>query len=503
MNSTRSNSQDFNSTRCLILISSIIISLSAGTNYAFSAYSAQLAQRLKLSSTTLNSIGISGNLGMYFTSPIVGQIIDRIGPQKPLLFASLSLCLAFGMLLTGIGSSTALSSAAGAAARSFHPRIRATVIGFTLAGFGLSAFFWARIGTLFFSDETESFLLLLCLGTSSFILIGFCGLSSLDSLQQEGRSNFEPLLDDEPDSSVIASSSHDHLSPSTDDQEDDHHPQEIIEELDEKVDVYGTKLMKTLDFWLLWIVMGCCCGTALMIINNLGTIIATLDFQQPSSPSDPNHSSNLAHLQSNQVSLLSIFNCLGRIFAGTISDTLEARLGLSKVWWLGWVSSLFFLSQALGYQVVKNLASISILTGLTGFAYGNMYGTGPNLMIIWFGVDHFATNFGFLNLAPVFAGQIFNLSFGQIYDAHTRINPIPNQLICMQGQSCFREAFRMTIVSCGIACFLAGVLVFRNRKGKLMNGLKKKKKEKRNLMGSHHGTSAEQTWMLSSPTLTA
>ncbi|EGG08069.1 uncharacterized protein MELLADRAFT_77446 [Melampsora larici-populina 98AG31] len=526
------HSQEFNSTRIIILISSIIVSLSAGTNYAFSAYSPQLAERLKLSSTTLNAIGISGNIGMYFASPIVGGIIDRIGPRKPLLFASGLLflgygivweifrsnpipssdqdqkliksnpitvaILAFGMLLTGIGSSTALSSAAGAAAKSFHSRIRATVIGFTLAGFGLSAFFWTRIGALFFSDDTSSFLLVLSLGTSSFILIGVCGLSSLDTLEQERRPKIESLADDEQESSAIATSSHQDLSPS---QDQEHTTQETIQSIDEKVDVYGTKLMKTLDFWLLWIVMGCCCGTALMIINNIGTMIATLDFQEhpPTSthPSDPNNSSIVSHIQSNQVSLLSVFNCLGRIFAGLISDTLEARYGLSKVWWLCWVSSLFLLSQYLGQQVVKNLSSISLLTGLTGFAYGNMYGSGPNLMIIWFGVDHFTTNFGFLNLAPVFAGQIINLSFGQIYDAHYRQNPLPNQLLCMEGQACYRDAFRITIVSCGIALFLAGVLVLRNRNG---NG---NRLHKRKLSGSDEETSTEQTWMLGSPTLTA
>lgn len=530
MTTTRTDSQDFNSTRIIILISSIIVSLSAGTNYAFSAYSPQLAERLKLSSTTLNAIGISGNIGMYFSSPIVGRIIDRIGPRKPLLFASGLLffgygivweifrsnpmpdsdhqpiksdpitiaILAFGMLLTGIGSSTALSSAAGAAAKSFNPRIRATVIGITLAGFGLSAFFWASIRALFFSDDTANFLLLLSLGTSSFILIGVCGLSWLDRLEEERRPGFEALADDEQDSLAIASPSQDDRSSS---QDPENSAREIIQPVEETVDVYGTKLMKTLDFWLLWIVMGCCCGTALMIINNIGTIIATLDFQQhpfTGNPSDPNRSSTVSHIQSNQVSLLSVFNCLGRIFAGTISDTLEARFNLSKVWWLSWVSSLFLLSQVLGYQVVKNLSSISLLTGLTGFAYGNMYGCGPNLMIVWFGVDHFATNFGFLNLAPVFAGQIINLSFGQIYDAHYRQNPLPNQSLCMEGQLCYRDAFRITIVSCGIAFLLAGLLVFRNRNAK-GNGLN----QKRRSGGADDGTSTEQTWMLSSPTLTA
>ncbi|KAH9810738.1 hypothetical protein DFH28DRAFT_1183742 [Melampsora americana] len=109
-----------------------------------------------------------------------------------------------------------------------------------------------------------------------------------------------------------------------------------------------------------------------------------------------------------------------------------------------------------------------------------MYGSGPNLNIIWFGVNHFATNFVFLNLGPVLAGQIFNLPFDQFYEAHPHLSLIPNQLLCI----------KLVIVM----CFERRL----NQNGNLNQGLKK-----RNLMGSLHGTSAEQTWMLSSPTLTA
>lgn len=51
----------------------ILATLSAGTNYLFSTYSPQLAASLALSSTQINSVGISANLGVYLS----GELADR------------------------------------------------------------------------------------------------------------------------------------------------------------------------------------------------------------------------------------------------------------------------------------------------------------------------------------------------------------------------------------------------------------------------------------------
>lgn len=83
-------------------------------------------------------------------------------------------------------------------------------------------------------------------------------------------------------------------------------------------------------------------------------------------------------------------------------------------------------------------------------------------MLEWFGLDHFATNFGFLNLAPVFSGQILNLAFGQIYD-HNRSPADSSRGLCTSGMTCYRDAFRITITASALAIGLAGVLVYRHR----------------------------------------
>ncbi|KAI8447082.1 major facilitator superfamily domain-containing protein [Phakopsora pachyrhizi] len=431
--------------KTITLICAILASLSAGTNYAYSAYSPQLGQRLSLSSTSLNLIGLAGNLGMYVSSPLVGRIIDRIGPRKPLLCAAIIVFSGYGLLrqlyessssdlalplaslgtlLTGTGSSAALSSSASSVARSFDSSIRATVIGTTLAGFGLSAFFWTGLGRIMASGEASSLLTLLTLGPPLFMLIGSIGCR--------------------PDISHESNNNDKNNNPS-------HHNDCQPENYNHQREISGWALARECDFWLIWIVMGCCCGTTLMVINNIGTIVETLYESEPNNGSQR----EMRGHQAAAVSMISLFNCLGRIFAGVVSDFLESRIKLRRVWWLTLISSLFLISQLLGLTYIDSLRGVPFLSGLVGFAYGNIYGTAPALVLEWFGLRHFTTNFGFLNLAPLLTGQIFNISFGRIYDHHRGKSEDGKYLVCKIGTECYRTAFGVTAVASSLALGLS------------------------------------------------
>ena len=71
------------------------------------------------------------------------------------------------------------------------------------------------------------------------------------------------------------------------------------------------------------------------VINNIGTVTRTL------SPLDAD-SRKVAAAQAHLVSLLSVFNCLGRLASGFVSDFFlhQAPLHLrcARVWWLGTIS---------------------------------------------------------------------------------------------------------------------------------------------------------------------
>ncbi len=67
--------------RLLSLAGSTLVSLSAGSNYAFSSFAPQLQDAVHLTSTQINVVGLAGNAGVYLSSPLWGKWVDARGPR--------------------------------------------------------------------------------------------------------------------------------------------------------------------------------------------------------------------------------------------------------------------------------------------------------------------------------------------------------------------------------------------------------------------------------------
>lgn len=72
----------------LTMAGSVLVSLSAGSNYAFSAWAPQLQAALALSGVQTNLVGLAGNAGVYVSAPLWGPYLDRTGPSRYVLFRS-------------------------------------------------------------------------------------------------------------------------------------------------------------------------------------------------------------------------------------------------------------------------------------------------------------------------------------------------------------------------------------------------------------------------------
>ena len=178
--------------RIISVCAATLIALSSGTNYAYSAWAPQFAERLHLSATQSNLIGNFGNIGMYAMGIPGGILIDSRGPRWgvcaglialacgyfPLRsayvaagegYSTASLC--FFALMSGIGSCTAFSAALKVSASNW-PNHRGTATAFPLSAFGLSAFFYTAMSGYFFPNDTSGLLLLLAVGTVGMIFIG-------------------------------------------------------------------------------------------------------------------------------------------------------------------------------------------------------------------------------------------------------------------------------------------------------------------------------------------
>ncbi|KAB5535256.1 major facilitator superfamily domain-containing protein [Coniochaeta sp. 2T2.1] len=183
--------QQLHRARIVSSVAATLISLACGTNYVYSAWAPQYQDRLQLSATESNIIGLAGNLGMYSLGVPVGLFVDHKGPRPAVLAGSILLGLGyfpfrasyvnasgsvplmcFFAFLTGFGSCMAFAAAVKTSALNW-PHHRGTATAFPLAAFGLSAFFFSMLGSVFFNGNTSDFLMLLAAGTFGIIFIGF------------------------------------------------------------------------------------------------------------------------------------------------------------------------------------------------------------------------------------------------------------------------------------------------------------------------------------------
>jgi hypothetical protein len=154
------------------------------------------------------------------------------------------------------------------------------------------------------------------------------------------------------------------------------------------------------------------------------------------------------------VSIISMFSFMGRLLSGIGSDIIVKKLGMSRFWCTAASATIFMFAQLCAIRL-ENPNFLWTVSGLSGLAYGVLFGVFPALVVDAFGSPGFAVNWGFMTLAPVVSGNIYNLFYGAVYDAHSKVQP-SGERFCDEGLACYRAAYYVTFVSSilGIlACF--------------------------------------------------
>jgi hypothetical protein len=144
------------------------------------------------------------------------------------------------------------------------------------------------------------------------------------------------------------------------------------------------------------------------------------------------------------VSIISFMSFLGRLASGVGSDLLVKRLNMSRFWCVAASAAIFTLGQFCGARI-ENPNHLWAVSALTGLAYGALFGVFPALVVDAFGVGGFSVNWGFMTLAPVVSGNIFNIWYGAVYDAHSEVSN--GERSCSEGLACYRNAYWVTLVS--------------------------------------------------------
>jgi hypothetical protein len=412
---------------------------------------------------------------------------------------------------TGFGGCCAFAGAIKTSALNW-PHHRGTATAFPLAAFGLSAFFFSVFAQFVFKGSTGDFLLLLAAGTFGMTFIGFLFLrvyphthspySALPS-DELTRSNSNPLIRTRSEERKIAARLQTEpgkifsslialfiifkniLSPGSDSrappapaasQPSPNHGIPEAEGVDEtsslvsktssqeeeemlgleahkdrshRTDIRGFAMLRHSQAYFLFSLMGLLTGIGLMTINNIGNDSTALWRHYDDSVSD----TFIIKRQAMHVSILSVGSFVGRLLSGVGSDFLVKSLHASRTWCLFAAASVFTVAQlfALGIQNPYNLWLVSSLTGL---AYGFLFGVFPSIVAETFGIHGLSTNWGCMTVAPIISGNIFNLFYGMVYDAHSIVNE-KGERICDMGKECYHKAYYVTLVAGIAACVVS------------------------------------------------
>ncbi|KAG6018139.1 hypothetical protein E4U54_000003 [Claviceps lovelessii] len=511
----RDRQQQLRLARLIASVAATVISLACGTNYVYSAWAPQFAERLKLSATQSNMIGQASNLGMYSLGVPVGIFVDRRGPRSFILSGAVFLvagyfplhtayndgafgsvaALCFFSFLTGLGSCMSFAAAVKTSALNW-PYHRGTATAFPLAAFGLSAFFFSSLGSLFFPGDPSAFLKLLSYGTFGLIFAGFFFIrvypqpkyhafinpecpapSSSNPLRasQDCSQSLEYHPATESGTSFIASVATPtfsliHSKPISG---DNHVRNEIVDEASSliastvskpmpdveasnvdtdrshRVDIRGLNLLCNQSFWLLFTIMAILSGVGLMTINNIGNDVNVLWKHHDQSVAED----FLIHQQQMHVSILSLCSFGGRLLSGVGSDFLARSLHASRIWCLLVASSVFMLSQACAL-VIEDPHFLGLVSGLSGLGYGFLFGVFPSLVTEAFGIRGLSQNWGFMTLAPVISSNIFNSFYGAVLDSHSVFDR-SGERSCHVGLECYRAAYWVTFFACGTGIIIA------------------------------------------------
>ena len=298
---------------------------------------------------------------------IAGILQDRLGPRKVLVLGTalvgvgmilsglvstpMALVVTFGVIVgAGIGFGYACLSPA--AMKWFHPSKKGFVNGVITAGFGLGAVYIAPVTTWLI----EAFGI-----QNSFIILGSAALVIAVPLActiNNPPRNYRPETPKGHVDTAVTST--------------------------ESNDIRWKAMLKTPQFYYMWLMFAFASSAGLMVIGNITSIALT---QASISES--------AYL----VGIIAIFNCLGRMGGGVLSDKIGGIKTLMIAFLLQGGNMLMFASYSTEFGLI--IGSI-----LAGVGYGVLLSVFPSLTAEFYGLKNYGTNYGVLYTAWGVSGFI-------------------------------------------------------------------------------------------------
>jgi OFA family oxalate/formate antiporter-like MFS transporter len=442
--------------RWLVVVGALVIQISLGAVYIWSVFQTPLKRAFPSWTETQVTLPAQIVLAMFAVAVILGgRIQDRLGPKK--VATAGGLILGLGLILakfTGsFGSDAALwwliitfavlgglGIGAGyvcpiATCVKWFPDKKGLITGLSVAGFGAGAFFFAPLAKglisgvpyelfgvkLFNLPELEVFNTFMALGII-FLIAVVAGAQLL----------VNPPAGYKPAGWTPPAPVHGAVS---------------------KVDFTPTEMLKTPIFWLLWLTYFAGCTAGLQIIMKASPIWQSFAFGALTPPIAESDFQRVTTAGAMAVSILAIFNSLGRILWGKISDNIGRKITLI----------LMFAVCGAAMLSLDFMRSYPLyLTGIcaVGLCFGGYLALYPAVTADFYGTKHIGVNYGWMFSAygagglvgPFLAAWLMKVVANMPYQVTEPGGKVVEKMLAVGN---YKPAF----LACGIACVIAAVII--------------------------------------------
>jgi len=431
----------------IALAVSLISGLVSGTLYGFGRYSRDLKDTLMLTQYQIERFGILLDTGNYIGHPITGLVYDRLGPRISCLSAAVIVFCAYGMIqlgvirhitahwifdtsffFVGLGSGLGYIAALGSTTKNFQSsRHFSLAIGIVASGYGLSS---TIVGLSYHAVGLNRFFLLWAVLVAFGNLLGSCYLVVPN--EDEEKTN-EEEMDEEGANDSLQNNAN----------------EEVPSEAHRSEQIFAAEWndWREKDFWLLFFAFAGCTGCGLFIINNISTMVQSIQ----------GNDSFAAKL----VVLLSLSNFSGRLLMGFLADLPR----VSKMVMLASTALVMAAALFLSAMAQPDSASVCLIitVALIAAAYGGTWVLVVGILSDFFGNHNFGKNYGLIAMGPALSGMLFNTFSAWTYEKYT---PIDSE-VCL-GKNCYYMSFLLTGSAAILSCMVSSLLECSRRQSSVL-----------------------------------
>ncbi|CBI30156.3 unnamed protein product, partial [Vitis vinifera] len=212
----------------------------------------------------------------------------------------------------------------------------------------------------------------------------------------------------------------------------------------------------SIDMLILFIVTTCGVGGTLTAIDNLGQIGSSQGYT--------------AHSTTTFVSLVSIWNYLGRVVSGFASEIFLTRYKFPRPLMLTFVLLFSCVGHLLIAFAVPN--SLYFASVIIGFCFGAQWPLVFAIISELFGLKYYSTLYNFGAVASPVGSYILNVKVaGHLYDKEalkqleaSGVTRVAGQDLTCTGAACYKLSFIIITAATLFGCIISFILVIRTKK---------------------------------------